>query len=64
MNRVLKKFDDWNPDTKPLKDIKYRLSAIKSSANGGGSGEMPPPGLPIPGEISSGSMPAPGVMAN
>ncbi|KAK9239499.1 hypothetical protein V1525DRAFT_339333 [Lipomyces kononenkoae] len=32
VKKVLDKFDDWNPDTKPLKDIKYRLSAIRNNA--------------------------------
>ncbi|GMM37650.1 hypothetical protein DASC09_049750 [Saccharomycopsis crataegensis] len=27
---MLKEFDDWNPNTKVLKDIKYRLSAMKA----------------------------------
>ncbi|KAK9446597.1 uncharacterized protein V1518DRAFT_423549 [Limtongia smithiae] len=29
VTRVLDLFDEWNPDTKPLKEIKYRLSAIR-----------------------------------
>ncbi|ODV96744.1 hypothetical protein PACTADRAFT_48560 [Pachysolen tannophilus NRRL Y-2460] len=30
IDMVLKEFDDWNPDSKVLKDLKYRLSAIKA----------------------------------
>ncbi|KAK7203432.1 hypothetical protein BZA70DRAFT_283682 [Myxozyma melibiosi] len=62
ITRVLNKFDVWNPDTKPLKDIKYRLSAIRSPVTHG-SGKKPPAGMPVPGEIGSGAS-APGVMAN
>ncbi|KAK9366746.1 hypothetical protein V1509DRAFT_568147 [Lipomyces kononenkoae] len=32
VKKILDKFDDWNPDTKALKDIKYRLSAIRGNA--------------------------------
>ncbi|KAK9261742.1 hypothetical protein V1519DRAFT_444927 [Lipomyces tetrasporus] len=31
VKRILNKFDDWNPESKPLKDIKYRLSAIRNN---------------------------------
>jgi hypothetical protein len=27
---LLKQFDDWKPSTKVLKDVKYRLEAVKS----------------------------------
>ena len=27
---LLKKFDDWKPATKVLKDVKYRLEAVRS----------------------------------
>ena len=27
---LLKQFDDWKPITKPLKDVKYRLEAVRS----------------------------------
>lgn len=27
---LLKQFDDWKPTTKVLKDVKYRLEAVKS----------------------------------
>ncbi|KAK9372722.1 uncharacterized protein V1513DRAFT_460327 [Lipomyces chichibuensis] len=32
VKKILNKFDDWNPETKQLKDIKYRLSAIRNNA--------------------------------
>jgi hypothetical protein len=27
---LLRQFDDWKPSTKALKDVKYRLEAVKS----------------------------------
>jgi hypothetical protein len=27
---LLKQFDDWKPATKVLKDVKYRLEAVRS----------------------------------
>jgi hypothetical protein len=27
---LLKQFDEWKPNTKVLKDVKYRLEAVKS----------------------------------
>jgi len=27
---LLKQFDEWKPTTKVLKDVKYRLEAVKS----------------------------------
>jgi hypothetical protein len=27
---LLRQFDDWKPSTKVLKDVKYRLEAVKS----------------------------------
>lgn len=27
---LLKQFDDWKPTTKALKDVKYRLEAVRS----------------------------------
>lgn len=27
---LVKKFDDWKPVTKALKDVKYRLEAVRS----------------------------------
>ncbi|GME83997.1 unnamed protein product [Ambrosiozyma monospora] len=27
---VFKEFDEWNPESKVLKDVKYRLNGIKS----------------------------------
>ena len=27
---LLKRFDDWKPSTKVLKDVKYRLEAVRS----------------------------------
>ncbi len=30
VTELLKQFDDWNPATKVLKDVKYRLEAVRS----------------------------------
>ncbi|KAK9383177.1 uncharacterized protein V2V93DRAFT_320377 [Kockiozyma suomiensis] len=56
MKQIMNKFDEWDPDTKALQDIKYRLSAIKSSVLSGkpmmampmpiGMGNSVPPGAP------------------
>lgn len=27
---LVKQYDDWKPVTKPLKDVKYRLEAVRS----------------------------------
>lgn len=27
---LLRQFDEWRPTTKPLKDVKYRLEAVRS----------------------------------
>ncbi|KAK7207912.1 hypothetical protein BZA70DRAFT_235621 [Myxozyma melibiosi] len=51
MNKALEKFDEWDPDTKPLKDVKYRLSAIKSAVLGNGK---PGSGMPMPRELANG----------
>lgn len=29
-DQLLKQFDDWKPTTKALKDVKYRLEAVRS----------------------------------
>jgi hypothetical protein len=29
-HELLKQFDDWKPSTKVLKDVKYRLEAVRS----------------------------------
>ncbi|KAK9460643.1 uncharacterized protein V1516DRAFT_677281 [Lipomyces oligophaga] len=43
VDKVLDHFDYWEPESKPLKDIKYRLSAIKRSATSDGKlGSIPP----------------------
>lgn len=28
--QLIKQFDDWTPNTKALKDVKYRLEAVRS----------------------------------
>jgi hypothetical protein len=30
VTELLKQFDDWKPSTKVLKDVKYRLEAVRS----------------------------------
>lgn len=30
VTELLKQFDDWKPQTKVLKDVKYRLEAVRS----------------------------------